>query len=94
MANIWEKPSSIMAGNLNSHLSYLITTVLSFPTSIKATESQNFFCLTFKKWTEWASKKLVTSEHFNFMKTEIYPPLFYCESVKTEQQHHGKSRQL
>ena len=29
LANIWEKAISIMPGNLNSSLSYLITTVLS-----------------------------------------------------------------
>ena len=28
MANIWEKAISVLAGNLNSGLSYLITTVL------------------------------------------------------------------
>ena len=31
MANIWEKAKSILVGNLNSGLSYLITTVISFP---------------------------------------------------------------
>ena len=29
MANIWEKAISILAGNLNSGLSYLITTVMA-----------------------------------------------------------------
>ena len=30
MANIWEKSISILAGNLNSGLSYLITTVIAY----------------------------------------------------------------
>ena len=33
MANIWEKAISILAGNLNSVLSYLITTVLGLKSS-------------------------------------------------------------
>jgi hypothetical protein len=31
MASIWEKASSILAGNLNSGCSYLITAVLDAP---------------------------------------------------------------
>ena len=33
MANIWEKAKSILAGNLNSGLSYLITTVTEYETA-------------------------------------------------------------
>ena len=45
MANLWEKGISVLAGNLNSGLSYLITTVIIFSPSfqIVVLESYNSF---------------------------------------------------
>ena len=43
MANIWEKAILILAGNLNSDLSYLITTVLTKKKSLPRALALSFF---------------------------------------------------
>ena len=54
MANIWEQAISILAGNLNSSLSYLITVVLSWP-SRQAGNYQIFLKYIFQKENQMAS---------------------------------------
>ena len=64
MANIWEKDKSILAGNLDSGLSYLITTVrLTLTLKICLVESfalinfSFFTIITFLSWWAFQSKR-------------------------------------
>ena len=52
MAKIWEKVESILAGNLNSGLSYLITTV----TCDKSLEINVSIMKNFDEWSIWYFK--------------------------------------
>ena len=54
MANIWEKASSILAGNLNPGLSYLITTVKRHASFMNTTYIKNASKVMYSWFTiEW-----------------------------------------
>ena len=85
MANIWIKAISILAGNLNSGLSYLITTV-TFPTINdfnRYNESNLVFGQNCKLHQKWARTTYATSYISFFMKA------YY--NIKPQRRMHSKS---
>ena len=80
MANIWEKAISILAGNLNSGLSYLITTVTRRYQVWKRKDQLIFLSWFQQKYLSWWNQekgwiKFGSRSELNYIFGKNYPDL-------------------